>query len=93
MGAPDHVGPGRQQPLDGYRRALLRGVGREPVRVAEARAMTLDVEQVLDREGQAIERPIARCGERYVIVAAEGTQGIVRQCPVGGSHLALNSMM
>ena len=52
--------------------------------MAEAGAVTLDVEQVLDREGQARERPLARAGERDVVVAAEGAQGIVGQGPAGG---------
>ena len=58
--APDHVGPGGQQALHRLRRARRRRVGGEPVRVAEAGAVALDVEQVLDREGEARERPLAR---------------------------------
>ena len=66
--APDHVGARRQEALHGLRRALRRRVGGEPVGMAEARALALDVEQVLDREGQPGERALARPGERRVVV-------------------------
>ena len=84
MRAADHIGPGRQQTLHRLRRALGRGMRAEPVRMAEAGAVALDVEQVLCCEGEAGERTLARAGERSVVVAAEGTQRVVGQGPAGG---------
>ena len=52
--------------------------------MAEAGAVTPDVEQVLDRKRQSRERPLPRAGERHMIVAAEGAQGVVGQGPAGG---------
>ena len=76
-GAPDHVGAGRQQPLDDHGGALRGGMGLEPIGMAEAGAVTLDIEQVLGREAQARERALARSRERGVVIATKGTQGIV----------------
>jgi hypothetical protein len=72
MGAPDHGRAGRQQALDGNGRAPGRRVGGEPVRMAEAGAVSGDVERILDGEGQAGERALARTCEGRVVVAAEG---------------------
>src|SRR5262249_14373665 len=66
------------------RRALGWRVCGEPVRLAEPGAEPGDVERVLGREAQACKRPLARSNKRRVIVAAEGSQGIVWQRPAKG---------
>ena len=84
MRAPDHVGARRQQPSHNLRRARRRRMGREPVRVAEARPLARDVKEILDRKRGAGERPLPRAGEGRVIVAAERTERVIREGPAGG---------
>ena len=71
MGLADHVGARGEQSLDG-RRGMIGGRMRlEPNRIAIARAVSGNVEHVLDAETASPQRAAAAALERHVGMPAE----------------------
>ena len=59
-------------------------MGGEPLGTAESGPVTGNVEDILDREGQALERPMFRALQGDVVVAAEGPDRILDEQLVRG---------
>src|ERR1700684_1750657 len=78
MSLADHPGARGKQAFDRRRRLSRRRMCCEPDRVAIAGAMTLDVENVLDREGQSVKGTISRTHKRDIGVAAKGVERVPR---------------
>ena len=72
-----HPRAGVEQALDRRRGNRGRFVGVEPFRAAEPGRVTRDVEDVLDGEGAAFERPLAAAGQHGTAVGAERSERIL----------------
>ena len=80
MSLAGKVGARVEQPLHGGRGLHRRFVGGEPGRVSEPCPCAGDVEDVLDAEGEARERPIvSTLQRRHVVVAAEGSHRVLER--------------
>ncbi len=75
-GASDEVGAGVEQSRRRGRGLARRLVRSEPGRMAEAGAAAGDIEHVLGREAQPVERALRGTPPRDVVVRAEGTERI-----------------
>ena len=84
-----HIGPGREDLLHSGCGLACGFVRAQPVGLAKSGARARDVESVFCCEGKPRERTGARPFHRDMVVAAEGSQRIVRRGPAG--HMSLMS--